>query len=1117
MRTVLTTAAAAAAILSVAFSASAKDARIAGDKVVVGNMYAPFCRTEGPDVSEWPADIAKMKELGYTCLHGFCEWSRIEKAKGVYDFSQIDLLLDLCAKNGILAILNVATQNTVGYHMPAWMENEYAGRGMVDIDDDGVALKSIHNVPCLDDPWYRGPAEKFLKALARRYGGDGRVAGWVIWGEPLLHGESGKPICFCEHTQKRFREWAEKKYGTIERLNSAWSTEGPVDFSGFDAIRPPRGTSGHRGGYAAWNDWARFMTDNFACNIKWADSLLKEGGATQPTIVEMFTFPTGGGMVNDVWSLGRSADIVGSSCFLRPGANIELSLTVAASVAAREGKSFFVVEQTGGNRAYNYDHLTPCDDEIVSEAVQSAGLGAKGVMYWCWRPRFTDYEAGTYGMCRADGKPLPRAVAGGRNAAAVAALGERLADAERRPQVAILHPDATFASADGVEEQCFNGETGALRLFFDARVTPQIVSAEMIRDGLDASLRALVLPFAYALDQSTCDGIRRFVERGGCVIADHNLAFKQSDGRVWRTLPGGGLDKVFGFEKEEDLFIDHKCLLPKDNRYGIIEKDFMDIVTPTTAEVLERDGTRPLILRNRIGKGEAYAFSFCAFPEYAKNGGNVALRRLVMSFLEPYGVKPFAQTKGYDDSPYPHIRVAELVRKDGSKVLTFTNPGWETRDVEATVPGAAAVSPFLCGDVAVDVVGATARFTLKPWQSIMLQAEMKGWNPDEVRRRYAAELYERIVPFWTKHSIDRECGGYLHCLGRDGSVYDTFKDMWMEWREVYMFAALANAGHKNGEWIDLARHGYDFLYAKGRMEDGSYCTRMNRDGTERTFASDGTEVFTSGFAAMACAELFRATGEEKYSVEAKSCWAAYRRLAARHETKYRQLAHRVIGLNVMNVFNEAFAGAYADEAESLVREMKRFVEPGTGLMMERTRVDWSFDLDSQYGRFVNSGHTVEAMSFLFRHIAQSGKTEHLAFARDIALKMFDFGWDAEGGGGFVYRDAGGLPVDKTDWMLKTWWADCEAATAMLRGWSLTGDVRFLERFMLVDEYDWANFRDPDFPEWFAYAPVDGRRIHTYKGNVRKGFFHLPRRLLDCVAELEQVGSAFDKLKKGNGK
>ena len=379
---------------------------------------------------------------------------------------------------------------------------------------------------------------------------------------------------------------------------------------------------------------------------------------------------------------------------------------------------------------------------------------------------------------------------------------------------------------------------------------------------------------------------------------------------------------------------------------------------------------------------------------------------------------------------------------------------------------------------------------------------MTGWDPDEVRARYSSELYDRIVPFWEAHSIDRECGGYLHCLDRDGSVYDTFKDMWMEWREVYMFAALANQGRRNPEWVALARHGFDFLFAKGRMPDGAYYTRLNRDGTDRMLATDGSEVFTNGFAAMACAELFLATGEERYREEALSCWAAYRRLADGRETKYRQLAHRVIGLNVMNVFNGAFDGAFTEEAESFVREMKRFVEPETGLMLERVRTDWTFDLESQYGRFVNSGHTVEAMNFLFGHILQSGNHEHLAFAGGIALRMFDFGWDADRGGGFVYRDALGLPVDKTDWMLKTWWANCEAATAMLRGWRLTGDERFLERFRLVDAYDWANFRDPDFPEWFAYAPVEGRRIHTYKGNVRKGFFHLPRRLLECCKALE---------------
>ena len=378
---------------------------------------------------------------------------------------------------------------------------------------------------------------------------------------------------------------------------------------------------------------------------------------------------------------------------------------------------------------------------------------------------------------------------------------------------------------------------------------------------------------------------------------------------------------------------------------------------------------------------------------------------------------------------------------------------------------------------------------------------MTRWDPSEVRTRYAAELYDRIVPFWEAHSIDRECGGYLHCLGRDGSVYDTFKDMWMEWREVYMFAALANRGRKNAEWIELAQQGFDFLFARGRLSDGSYCTRMNRGGTERTVATDGSEVFTNGFAAMACAELFKATNETRYRDEALSCWASYRRMADCREGRYRQLAHRVIGLNVMNVFNGAFHGAYVDEANGLVDEITRFVEPKSGLLIERLRADWTPDLDSQYGRFVNPGHAVEAMKFLFGHIADNACREHVPFAVEIALKMFDFGWDAERGGGFVYRDACGLPVDKTDWMLKTWWANCESATAMLRGWKLTGDSRFLKRFQLVDAYDWENFRDPDYPEWFAYAPVEGRRVHTYKGNVRKGFFHLPRRLLECCEVL----------------
>lgn len=698
------------------------------ESIIIGTMYAPFCRTEGPPAAEWPADLAKMRELGYQCVHGWCEWSRVEKEEGVYDFAEVDRLLDLAAENGLLCFVNLATQNSVGYHMPAWMENQYAGEGLVDSEGFGIPVRGIHAVPCLDDPWYRARAERYIRAVAAHFAGDRRVAGWVVWGEPMLESPHGKPLCYCRHTLARFRDWCREKYGAIDRLNAAWSTEGPVAFASFDDVRPPVGPIGHAGGYAAWADWGRFMPRNFARNIAWADALLKEGGATQPTIVEMFCYPSGGGVTNDVWELARAADIVGVSCFLRPGVDVELSLTVAASVAAREGKSLFVVEQCGGTRGYNYDHATPSPDEIRSEAMQAAAFGARGLMYWTWRPRFTDYEAGNFGLCRADGKPLPTAVAGGREAAALASLGHRLFDAERRPEVAVLHAGGVpFASADGLDKELLHAEMGALRVFLDAHVTPQSVSPEMVRDGLPAEIRALVLPFAYALDQETCDGIRRFVERGGCVIADINLAFKQTDGRAWRTLPGGGLSTVFGFEKDAVQFLDDASLLPADNHYAIPEMTFLDLVAPTTAEVVESDAGRPLVLRNRFGKGEAWFFSFLAFASYQRAWGNVVFRRRILSILAPFGIAPFVSMAGLDDLPWPPVSVAELRRKDGARIVTFTNGQhgkWASREVVATFPDAASITLLDGEGVDVAVSGATARFSLAPWQSAMLEVTL---------------------------------------------------------------------------------------------------------------------------------------------------------------------------------------------------------------------------------------------------------------------------------------------------------------------------------------------------------------------------------------------------------
>ena len=65
-------------------------------------------------------------------------------------------------------------------------------------------------------------------------------------------------------------------------------------------------------------------------------------------------------------------------------------------------------------------------------------------------------------------------------------------------------------------------------------------------------------------------------------------------------------------------------------------------------------------------------------------------------------------------------------------------------------------------------------------------------NFEQYAQLYKSELLDNVLPFWLNNSIDKECGGYYTCLNRDGSVFDTDKFIWLQGRQVWMFAKLYN-------------------------------------------------------------------------------------------------------------------------------------------------------------------------------------------------------------------------------------------------------------------------------------------------------------------------------------
>lgn len=100
----------------------------------------------------------------------------------------------------------------------------------------------------------------------------------------------------------------------------------------------------------------------------------------------------------------------------------------------------------------------------------------------------------------------------------------------------------------------------------------------------------------------------------------------------------------------------------------------------------------------------------------------------------------------------------------------------------------------------------------------------------KLEQQYKNELLDNIIPFWLDKSQDEEYGGYFTCLDRKGNVFDTDKFMWLQGRQVWMFATLYNQVEKRQEWLDCAIGGAEFLKKHGHDGNYNWYFSLTREG-----------------------------------------------------------------------------------------------------------------------------------------------------------------------------------------------------------------------------------------------------------------------------------------------
>ena len=262
---------------------------------------------------------------------------------------------------------------------------------------------------------------------------------------------------------------------------------------------------------------------------------------------------------------------------------------------------------------------------------------------------------------------------------------------------------------------------------------------------------------------------------------------------------------------------------------------------------------------------------------------------------------------------------------------------------------------------------------------------------NNLRSVYRDGLLEDVIPFWLRHGIDREFGGILTGLDRDGSVIDTDKAVWLQGRAAWMFATLCNRVERREEWLAASRGCVDFIRRHCQGPGGKLYFSVTREGRPlrmRRYA------YSECFASIGNAVYAQVTDDRDAKADAIRYFEIFLRQShspgvmppkTNPETRPMQgLAPHMItivtaqelraALGDVTVSGRTLSGWIDRSIDTIERD---FYKPDLGAVMEVTGPGGAI-IDHFDGRMLTPGHAIEAGWFILV-CAPAGRGETTSF------------------------------------------------------------------------------------------------------------------------------------------
>ncbi len=596
--------------------------------------------------SRWESDAERIAGYGFRCVRIMeFAWTIVEPEPGRFDFSPFDRAVATLAAAGLKAIIGTPTATP-----PRWLSDRPVFRA----SPTGAAhVYGTRRNLCYNAPEYAEAAARVVKAVAGRYGGDPRVAGFQVDNEI---GHEGSDRCVCAHCRAAWGRWLAERYGDVGALNEAWgavfwnTTYGSFEQVPVAGLQPSTAQNP-----ALVLDYDRFCSDSAGRFARAQTDALRAAAAPGQWITTNL-FPPPLSNAIDMEALTEGMDFASWDNYPVWGDQDEPLPWQFNAVAhsyvrgLRGGGPFTVMEEMSGFQGHAcLGHLPP-EPRVALWAVQAIARGAERVVFFRWRTAPFGQEQLCHGLVDGDDRETERlrAVAAmmERATAELSSLaGERV---ESPVCVAYSKDDARALREQYLSKGLLLRVSPTVQAGYDKELAAWFAPYATLGVGADvASTRSLdperykvvSLPLYQMADPAVVDRLAGWVERGGSLVLGYRAGARDlRDRNVDAALPGlfaelAGV-AVPRFESLNDTSV--RLRVGAVPGRGTV---WADIIEPTTAEPVAVWTDRgkfyrgyPAVTVNRVGEGRVWYVGTSPDP--------VAMLMLYRRILKAAGLRP---------------------------------------------------------------------------------------------------------------------------------------------------------------------------------------------------------------------------------------------------------------------------------------------------------------------------------------------------------------------------------------------------------------------------------------------------------------------------------------------